>query len=57
MKNLKVQAYLEDIAAWVPDCCNKSSIAIKQVAMFLLVEGLKQKCKKVGGGVPIQIEA
>lgn len=47
MKNLKVQAYLQDIMGWVPDHCNKSSIAIKQVAMFLLVEGLKHNICEV----------
>ena len=40
MQNLKVQEDLEDIAGWVPHHRNKLSLAIKQVMMFLTVEGL-----------------
>lgn len=35
-----VQAYLKDIVGLVPDHHNKTNIAVKQIVIFLLVEGL-----------------
>lgn len=39
LNKVTVQAYLEDIASLAPDHCNKVSIPVKQVVIFLLVEG------------------
>lgn len=51
-KNTKT--HLGDIEVSIPDPCHKASITIKQVAIFLLVEGLatpikynKAKCNKM----------
>lgn len=42
-----IQAYFRDTACLIPDYCNKASIAIKQVTVFLLEGG--------GGGLTFNL--